>query len=76
MLCSTSFLCGQPCVIYAFRFCRCVSSDIDVCMSSTDVLTDMFTEVLIVLKFVLIPAISWSFIFCMAVVDNQVVIIG
>ena len=48
MLCSTSFMCSQPCITYAFSFCRCVFSHDAVCMSSMDVQTGMSTEMLIV----------------------------
>ena len=59
MLCSTFFFYGQPCIIYAFSSCS-YASHVAVCMSSVDVNTGMFTEVLMVLMCILIPVISWS----------------
>ena len=61
MLCSTSsFLCGQPCIIYAFRFCRWVSSHVTTCMSSVEVHIGKFHGVMMALTFMLILVMSWS----------------
>ena len=44
-LCSRpSFLHGQPCIIYAFRSCKCVPSHVPACMSPMDLPTVMYTE--------------------------------
>ena len=50
-LCSTSsFLCGKPCILYAFGFSicsifsRCVSSHVTAGISPMDIQTGMFTE--------------------------------
>ena len=65
ILCSSpSFLCGQPCIIYAFSFCRLVSSCVAACMSSMGVHTGIFTDVVIALTFMLIPENTWSLILC------------
>ena len=70
-LCSTSFLCGQPCMMYAFTFCRCVSSCVAVWIYSMDMQTGMFTEVLIALMFMLIPEIPWFLFSVWLLWDNQ-----
>ena len=55
MLCSTSsFLCGQPCIIYVFSFCRWVSSLVATCMSFVSVHIGIFTD-----TFMFTPVISW-----------------
>ena len=52
MLWSTSaFLCGQCCITYAFSSWSFVSSCVAVCITSMDLQTGMFTEVLIAFTF-------------------------
>ena len=71
MPCSTSFFCDQPCIIYVFTFCRWVSSHVANCMSSMDVHTEIFNDVLMALTFIIIPAISWSLFFVWLFQDSQ-----
>ena len=72
MLCSTSsFLCGQPCIMYNFSLCRSVSSRVAACMSSIDAHTGIFTDVIMACTFIFMPVISWSFISVWLLWDSQ-----
>ena len=58
-LCShSSYLCGQPCIIYDLSFHRWAFWCVVTCMCSMDVHTGIFTHVLMVLTFMFMPVIS------------------
>ena len=59
-ICSNSPSCVAIPVLYAFSSCRYESSCVTACIYSMDVHTGIFTEVLMSLTFILIPAISRS----------------
>ena len=64
-LCSTSpSLCSQPCIICTFIFYRWMSSCVAIYMSSVEVYSHTFINLLMGLIFMLIPVISWSLFLC------------
>ena len=72
MLCSTSsFLCGQPIIIYVFILSSWVSSCVATCVSYIDVHTGTFIDVPMALTFLLIPALSRSLFYVWLFWDSQ-----
>ena len=72
VLCSTSLLLyGQPSIIYKFSFCTWVSSHVAASMSSMQVHTGIFSDVLMTFTFMFIPVISWTFFSVWLLWDSQ-----